>query len=92
MVKLVNTRDLKSLGFGFAGSSPAARTNTLWPLENRSGAPDAMMIEQLVHQHIRQLEGLFGIGARDGPVVCKKCGAMNGRDPNTLPRTEYRLG
>ena len=28
MVKLVNTRDLKSLGFGFAGSSPAARTKT----------------------------------------------------------------
>ena len=28
VVKLVNTRDLKSLGFGFAGSSPAARTNS----------------------------------------------------------------
>ena len=28
MVKLVNTRDLKSLGFGLAGSSPAARTIT----------------------------------------------------------------
>ena len=27
VVKLVNTRDLKSLGFGFAGSSPAARTS-----------------------------------------------------------------
>ena len=26
MVKLVNTRDLKFLGFGFAGSSPATRT------------------------------------------------------------------
>ena len=26
VVKLVNTRDLKSLGFGLAGSSPAART------------------------------------------------------------------
>jgi hypothetical protein len=28
VVKLVNTRDLKSLGFGLAGSSPAARTNS----------------------------------------------------------------
>ena len=27
VVKLVNTRDLKSLGFGFAGSSPVARTS-----------------------------------------------------------------
>ena len=26
VVKLVNTRDLKSLGLGLAGSSPAART------------------------------------------------------------------
>ena len=26
VVKLVDTRDLKSLGFGHAGSSPAART------------------------------------------------------------------
>ena len=26
VVKLVDTRDLKSLGFGLAGSSPAART------------------------------------------------------------------
>jgi|GEM_PF-4246983 hypothetical protein len=26
VVKLVNTRDLKSLGFGLAGSSPATRT------------------------------------------------------------------
>jgi hypothetical protein len=31
VVKLVNTRDLKSLGFGFAGSSPAARTIFRYP-------------------------------------------------------------
>jgi hypothetical protein len=29
VVKLVNTRDLKSLGFGLAGSSPAARTTRM---------------------------------------------------------------
>ena len=60
MVKLVNTRDLKSLGFGFAGSSPAARTKTSASL---SGAPDALMIKQLNHHNLRQTDGLSGIDA-----------------------------
>jgi hypothetical protein len=89
VVKLVNTRDLKSLGFGFAGSSPAARTKTSASL---SGAPDALMIKQLNHHNLRQTDGLSGIDAGSGFVVCKQRGAMNGRDPDILPRTEYLIG
>ena len=40
MVKLVNTRDLKSLGFGLAGSSPAARTITLDAADASQSCPE----------------------------------------------------
>jgi len=50
------------------------------------------MVKQLIHQNLCQTDGLSGIDAGNGFVVCKQCGAMNGRDPDILPRTEYLIG